>query len=313
MEQKTIGKFLSALRKSNGYTQQQVADFLCVSNKTISKWECDDGYPEITMLPAIAELYNVTVDEILKGERINKNSDVNPSPKIEERTNLIIERANLYFNIFRIVAIVTGCAAIILPLSYFSYIVSYYFYNYIIWCIAVFCSVLLIITSLIVAVIGITKYSSALISSTVDENISRAAKTKLNLFFSIEVFLVLSAIVSCFSRLLYIYWTMILIYFAFTVALIVYYFLNKKLKYEPSMEVLALRKTVKKVTIGIGITIILIGIIIPFTISAFKLSFQDFLFIYFDAYMLQTIIPCVCILPTVSYLVYCLLKRKIEK
>lgn len=70
MEKKTMGSFMSALRKANGLTQQQVADILNVSNKTVSKWERDDGYPEITLLPAIAELYSVTVDELLRGERI---------------------------------------------------------------------------------------------------------------------------------------------------------------------------------------------------------------------------------------------------
>ena len=59
MEKKTIGTFLSALRKANGMTQQEVADKLNISNKTVSKWERDEGCPEIMMLPAIAELYSV--------------------------------------------------------------------------------------------------------------------------------------------------------------------------------------------------------------------------------------------------------------
>lgn len=40
-------------------TQQEVADRLNVSNKTISKWERDEGYPEITIIPALAELFEV--------------------------------------------------------------------------------------------------------------------------------------------------------------------------------------------------------------------------------------------------------------
>ena len=51
-------------------TQQEVADRLNVSNKTISKWERDEGYPEITIIPALAELFDVTSDEILRGGRI---------------------------------------------------------------------------------------------------------------------------------------------------------------------------------------------------------------------------------------------------
>ena len=86
MEKKTMGTFLSALRKANGMTQQEVADRLCVSNKTVSKWERDEGCPEIMMLPAIAELYSVTVDEILRGEKItNTHQEEAKNTKSEEK------------------------------------------------------------------------------------------------------------------------------------------------------------------------------------------------------------------------------------
>ena len=65
-----IGDFLSALRKSNGFTQQQVADRLGVSNKTVSSWEAGISSPDISILPAIAELYGVSCDEIIRGKRI---------------------------------------------------------------------------------------------------------------------------------------------------------------------------------------------------------------------------------------------------
>ena len=67
MTKNSIGSFLAALRKARGMTQQEVADRLNVSNKTVSKWERDEGYPEITMIPALAELFDVTADEILRG------------------------------------------------------------------------------------------------------------------------------------------------------------------------------------------------------------------------------------------------------
>ena len=78
-----MGSFLAALRKAKGMTQQEVADRLNVSNKTVSKWECDDGCPEIMMLPVIAELYSVTVDEILKGERITKTETEGDDLKVD--------------------------------------------------------------------------------------------------------------------------------------------------------------------------------------------------------------------------------------
>lgn len=69
MAKQTIGEFLATMRKSKGYTQQQVADILGVSNRTVSVWETNKAYPDILTLPALAELYGVTADEILKGER----------------------------------------------------------------------------------------------------------------------------------------------------------------------------------------------------------------------------------------------------
>ena len=57
------------MRKANGFTQEEVADQLMVSAKTISGWECGDGLPDINIISAVADLYKVTVDEILKGEK----------------------------------------------------------------------------------------------------------------------------------------------------------------------------------------------------------------------------------------------------
>ena len=69
MENKSIGKFISVLRKASGMTQKDLGDKLFVSDKTISRWEREDSSPEISMLPAIAEVFGVTIDELLRGER----------------------------------------------------------------------------------------------------------------------------------------------------------------------------------------------------------------------------------------------------
>lgn len=67
MDNHQMGQFLCALRKSQGLTQQQLGDKLCVTGKAISKWECGDGYPEITTLPTLSNILGVTVDELLQG------------------------------------------------------------------------------------------------------------------------------------------------------------------------------------------------------------------------------------------------------
>ncbi len=76
MGEKSMGTFLTDLRKERGLTQQEVADSLNVSNKTISKWERDEGYPEITILTEIAKFYSITTDELLQGGRFIKEKAI---------------------------------------------------------------------------------------------------------------------------------------------------------------------------------------------------------------------------------------------
>lgn len=83
MPKQSMGEFMATLRKANGYTQQEVSDKLNVSNRTLSSWETDRTLPDVLMLPAIADLYGVTVDELLRGERTtakeNKSNDISES------------------------------------------------------------------------------------------------------------------------------------------------------------------------------------------------------------------------------------------
>lgn len=69
MEKKSLGSFIALLRKEKGLTQKQLAELLNVSDKTISHWECDETSPDISILPDLAELLGVSVDELLKGEK----------------------------------------------------------------------------------------------------------------------------------------------------------------------------------------------------------------------------------------------------
>lgn len=68
MDMEKTGTYLASLRRGRDMTQQQVADILGVSNKTISKWESGAGLPDIAALPSLAALYGVTADDILAGE-----------------------------------------------------------------------------------------------------------------------------------------------------------------------------------------------------------------------------------------------------
>lgn len=69
MEAKTMGKFIAALRKANGMTQKELAEKLNVSDKSVSRWETDEGSPDLSLIPVIAEIFQVSCDELLRGER----------------------------------------------------------------------------------------------------------------------------------------------------------------------------------------------------------------------------------------------------
>ncbi len=60
-----IGKKIKQMRRERDLTQDELAAHLGISFQSVSKWERGDGYPDITMLPALANYFNVSVDELL--------------------------------------------------------------------------------------------------------------------------------------------------------------------------------------------------------------------------------------------------------
>lgn len=75
MDTKKIGEFLKILRKEKGLTQEQLAEILLVSGRTISRWETGTNMPDLSILIQMAEFYAVDVKEILDGERKSENMD----------------------------------------------------------------------------------------------------------------------------------------------------------------------------------------------------------------------------------------------
>lgn len=73
MEEHTIGKAIAALRKSKGWTQAELAEKLNVSDKAVSKWESGAGFPEISQLPAMSALFDVSIDYIMTGKAPEKD------------------------------------------------------------------------------------------------------------------------------------------------------------------------------------------------------------------------------------------------
>lgn len=69
MNQKKIGQFLKELRNEKELTQERFAEILGVSNRSISRWENGVNMPDLDLLIQIAEYFDVSMEEILDGER----------------------------------------------------------------------------------------------------------------------------------------------------------------------------------------------------------------------------------------------------
>ena len=99
MDLNKLGKFISEDRKKKNYTQKQLADILNVSDRTISKWECGKGFPEVSLLQPLCKALGISVNELLTGERLDKENYMKKAEqkmvhlveeKKENRTKLIL-------------------------------------------------------------------------------------------------------------------------------------------------------------------------------------------------------------------------------
>lgn len=131
MEKKTIGQFIAVLRKSNGLTQKDLAEELNVSDKTISHWERDESAPDLSLIPVIADLFGVTSDEILRGERrpaVGKaaaESDADspedaqgkPDRRTDRQLKVLLDRIRVQFLTHSLIATGIGVLGLIAALT----------------------------------------------------------------------------------------------------------------------------------------------------------------------------------------------------
>ena len=68
MDNNVIGQNIAKWRRDKGLTQDQLAEQLSVSAQAVSKWENDVSMPDITMLPKLAEIFGVTIDQLFSRE-----------------------------------------------------------------------------------------------------------------------------------------------------------------------------------------------------------------------------------------------------
>ncbi len=88
MDQQKIGSFLKMLRNEKGLTQEELAEILNVSSRSISRWENGKNMPDISLLVQLAELYGVEIPEMIDGER--------KSEKMNEEIKEVAEKISDY-------------------------------------------------------------------------------------------------------------------------------------------------------------------------------------------------------------------------
>ena len=102
MDQEKIGKFIQKLRKEKEMTQQELADKLNVTDRAISHWENGRRLPDVSLFKPICKIFNISVNELISGEKINKDtiiekteeniiSTLNTNKKNKRKAKTIIE------------------------------------------------------------------------------------------------------------------------------------------------------------------------------------------------------------------------------
>lgn len=120
MNQVKIGEFITTIRKEKGLTQRQLAEQIGVSDKTISKWECGRGLPEMSMMEPLCETLQVNINELLSGERLSEESY---SKKAEENMMKLMQeseknkRKNHNFMVVFIAGLLTVLLAVVIIIA----------------------------------------------------------------------------------------------------------------------------------------------------------------------------------------------------
>ena len=109
-----ISKRIAELRKQNNLSQKELADKLCVSNKTISKWECGNGTPDIDILNKMSEIFKVTLDELVKDQKYFAKENTKHTSSLKKET---FNKKNAI--IFSLITFAVVCIITVSLLCYF--------------------------------------------------------------------------------------------------------------------------------------------------------------------------------------------------
>lgn len=183
MDPKLTGKIIFEKRKEKGLNQLQLGELLNVSNRTISKWEKGDGYPDITLLPDISQCLDISIDELLTGEPA-KAEPILTEEKAEDKSNTkILNDFKLCFIVSLFLAICGATLGGITELySIWAFPILFYTHWEIMFAAV---SLFAVIASVFVFVIGIFRLHT---QYTKQEIISLAKNKALILFILLAIF-----------------------------------------------------------------------------------------------------------------------------
>lgn len=86
----TLGKRIAALRRDKGLKQEELARQLGVTPQAVSKWENDQTCPDITLLPDLARILGVSVDELLSGKALEPAVKVLPAEQRKDIKDMVL-------------------------------------------------------------------------------------------------------------------------------------------------------------------------------------------------------------------------------
>ena len=122
MDQQKIGQFIAEMRKEQGLTQRELAEKLLITDKTVSKWECGKGLPDVSLMMPLCEILKVSVNELLTGKRLQsseykKNAEDNLMKLINEKEHA---KRSLWLGIIALVPAFLAGITLIMIAGYFD-------------------------------------------------------------------------------------------------------------------------------------------------------------------------------------------------
>lgn len=90
MNQLQIGKFIAKMRKQQNLTQRELADIININDKTVSKWECGNGMPDLSLMLPVCEVLKISLNELFSVETL---SDTDYKNKAEENMMKLVKEA----------------------------------------------------------------------------------------------------------------------------------------------------------------------------------------------------------------------------